>query len=57
MARAVKKGKKNRKHNRNRDSAAMKRYRNEGRRDKNKKLKLARHLKNHPNDNQSAKAA
>lgn len=53
----AKSGKKNRKHGRNKNSSQNKKYINENRREKNKKLKLARHLKKHPNDNQSAKAA
>lgn len=55
MATAVarKKGKKNRKYGRN--SAFCTRYRNEDRRNRNKKAKVRRHLKKFPEDAQAAK--
>ena len=43
-----KKGKKNRKHGRNRKFCE--RYRAENRRERNKRKKQIRHLKKHPND-------
>ena len=42
------------KHGRNNISCKV--YRDSGRREKNKRLKIARHLKLHPKDKQSAKA-
>ena len=47
-------GKKNRKHNRNKlRSPSAKAYKAEGRAEKNKAKKLARHQRHHPNDKQS----
>ena len=51
---ARKRGKKNRKYGNN--IAFCTRYRNEGRRDRNKKRKLERHLKKFPNDIQAQRA-
>ncbi len=48
------KGKSNRKHGNNLNFCL--RYRNERRRERNKKRKLVRHLKAYPNDRQAAKA-
>jgi hypothetical protein len=44
---APKKGKKNRKHGRNKNACL--RYRNEGRQERNAKRRLKRHMKAHPN--------
>lgn len=48
MAESSKKGKKNRKHGRNKDYC--KAYFVSGRREKNKAKKLAKHIARHPND-------
>lgn len=48
------KGKKNRKHGRNKESCNL--YRQQNRRERNKALRLARHLRHHPTD-QTARAA
>lgn len=53
QGKAVKKGKKNRKHGRNKRSPSDKVYTSQQRWIKNKANKLARHMKNHPNDLQS----
>ena len=51
MAKASSSGGKNRKHNRNKlRSPSAKAYLAEGRREKNKNRRIARHLKQHPND-------
>lgn len=49
----TKKGKKNRKHKRNVNSPAMKRYNAENRMLKNKKRKVLKHVRKHPNDKQA----
>lgn len=51
---APKKGKRNRKWNRNR--AFCLRYRNEGRQEKNRARRINRHLKRFPNDDSARKA-
>ena len=48
------KGKKNRKHGRNKESCNL--YRQQNRRERNKALRLARHLRHHPTDNTAAAA-
>ena len=47
----TKKGKKHRKHGRNKVKCSN--YRSKGRREANKAKKLKKHLKRHPNDEQS----
>lgn len=51
---ARRKGKKNRKHGRYSRHPASMRYRSERRWERNKKRKLLRHLRRHPNDAQAA---
>jgi hypothetical protein len=52
--RKAKQGKKNRKHGRNADCCA--RYRAEGRQEKNRRRRILRHLRRHPNDKEALRA-
>jgi hypothetical protein len=51
---APKKGKKNRKHGRNKKVCEQ--YRREGRQEKNRKRRIRRHLKRHPDDRVALRA-